>query len=455
MHIQTLETCHAERVKQLDSFDPAERRAALEQLAASAAPAAGENVNMHIHTFFSYNAENWSPSHVAWGCRQKGLYAAGIIDFDVIDGMDEFFAAGETLGLRTNVGVETRVFYREYADKEITSPGEPGVHYVVGAGFCKTFPADSPQAVTLAAYRQNAQERNIALVNRINPNVGAIAVDYATDVLPLVPTGSATERHIISGYINKSQKVFDGEALVGFWSELLGIDREAAAALIADRPSMEDKVRAKLAKRGGFGYEQPTEKTFPPMEDFFAWVKSCDAIPMEAWLDGTTDGEKDARAILECSVSKGAQAFSIVPDRNWNISDPEAKALKVSNLRNVVALCDEMDIPINIGTEMNKGGLPFVDDLNGPVLSEFKASFIRGAQVMVGHAVCTRFADFAYVSDAAVSEFADRKVRNDFFAAVGALPPMDTKTADALRALGTEAARSAIFDSLKATNWIV
>lgn len=441
--------------KQLDAFDPQKRLEALKTLAASGpAPAAtGENVNMHIHTFFSYNAEGWSPSHVAWGCRQKGLYAAGIIDFDVIDGMDEFFRAGELLGLRTNVGVETRVFYREYADKEIDSPGEPGVHYIDAVGFTKNFPKGSPQAVTLAAYRQNAQDRNIALVSRINPHVGDIAIDYAKDVLPLTPTGSATERHIIAAYVNKSLKVFSGDKLTAYWSGLLGLDKEKTAALLADRPNMEDKVRSKLAKRGGFGYEQPSEKTFPLMEDFCAWVKSCGAIPMESWLDGTSAGEKDAKALLECSVAKGTQCFSIVPDRNWNIKDAEQKALKVANLRKVVQLCDAMELPINIGTEMNKGGLPFVDDLNGPVLSEFKRSFIRGAQVMVGHAVCARFADFAYVSDAAVSEFKSAKARNDFFAAVGALPPVDLQIAEKMRAAGSAKARAAIFDSVKAGVW--
>lgn len=448
MNFQSLE-------KHLDSFDPQKRLEALKALAATGpAPAAtGENVNMHIHTFFSYNAEGWSPSHVAWGCRQKGLYAAGIIDFDVIDGMDEFFHAGELLGLRTNVGVETRVFYREYADKEIDSPGEPGVHYIDAVGFAKKFPAGSPQAVTLAAYRQNAQNRNIALVGRINPHVGDIAIDYAKDVLPLTPTGSATERHIIAAYVNKSLQLFSGDRLTGLWSDLLGVDGKTAAALLADRPSMEDKVRSKLAKRGGPGYEQPTEKTFPLMEDFCAWVKSCDAVPMESWLDGTSEGEKDAQAILECSVAKGTQCFSIVPDRNWNIKDAAVKAVKVSNLRKVAQLCDAMDLPINIGTEMNKGGLPFVDDLNGPVLSEFRQSFIRGAQILAGHAICTRFGDFAYVSDAAVSELKTRKARNAFFAAVGALPPVDLKTGNALRALGTDAARSAIFNSVKSGAW--
>ncbi len=441
--------------KQLDSFDPAGRRAALEQLIADGpAPAPeGENVNMHIHSFFSYNAEGWSPSHIAWACKQHGLQAAGIIDFDVLDGMNEFYAAGEALGLRTNVGVETRVFYREYADKEIDSPGEPGVHYIDGVGFAKSFPEGSPQAETLAAYRQNAQNRNIALIERINPHVPDIAIDYAADVLPLSPSGTPTERHIISAYVTQSLKAFEGEKRTAFWAGILGIEPAEAETLLKDRPTMEDKVRSRFAKRGGLGYRQPTEETFPPMEDFCAWVASCDAIPMESWLDGTSDGEKDAQAILECSVSKGTQAFSIVPDRNWNIRDAEAKAVKVANLRTVVSLCDQMDIPINIGTEMNKRGLPFVDDLNGPVLSEFKQSFIRGARIMVGHALCTRFADFPYVGTAAAAEFADRKARNDFFAAVGALPAVSAARADQLRDLGSEAARSALFDSVRAGAW--
>lgn len=95
------------------------------------------NVNMHLHSHFSFNAENWAPTKIAEECSAAGLDAAGLIDFDVLDGLDEFFAAGERLGLRSIVGLETRVFYNEFADKEIDSPGEPGVHYMDGIGFCK------------------------------------------------------------------------------------------------------------------------------------------------------------------------------------------------------------------------------------------------------------------------------------------------------------------------------
>lgn len=440
----------------LDSFDREERQQALRALMETTpAPAASsDNVNMHIHTFYSYNAEAWSPSHVAWGCRQQGLHAAGIIDFDVLDGLEEFYAAGEWLGLRTNVGLETRVYYREFADHEIDSPGEPGVHYIDGVGFTRVPEPGTPEATTLAAYRENAQRRNLALVQRINPHVSEIAVDYMADVLPLTPGGAPTERHIIAAYVNKAQTAFpESTRLVDYWRGLLGLERETVEALIADRPALEERVRSKLAKQGGYGYETPTEATFPPMEDFCAWVRACGAMPMESWLDGTSSGEQQAERLLDTSLSKGCVCFSIVPDRNWNIKNPDEKAKKVANLRRVVELCADRHLPINIGTEMNKRGLPFVDDLDGPVLREFKAPFIEGAQILVGHSIAGRFADFPYVGPAAEQAFPNRRERNAFYAKVGALPPVDQRIGDALRAMGTERAYGVLHDSAAAGQW--
>ena len=51
-----------------------------------------ENVNLHFHSFYSYNAEYWSPTRIAWESKKKALYASGIIDFDVLSGLEEFFS---------------------------------------------------------------------------------------------------------------------------------------------------------------------------------------------------------------------------------------------------------------------------------------------------------------------------------------------------------------------------
>ena len=134
-------------------------------------------------------------------------------------------------------------------------------------------------------------------------------------------------------------------------------------------------MRAKFAKRGGFGYVQPTPTTFPKVEEFFAWVKSCGAIPMESWLDGTSAGESNPKELLELSVSKGAAALNLIPERNWNIKDPAQKSVKLGKLAEIISIADGLGLPINIGTEMNKGGQPFTDPLDVPELCGFKRIF--------------------------------------------------------------------------------
>jgi len=430
--------------EQLDSFDATERREALGRLAAEHGDALGPegtNVNLHFHSFFSYNAEGYSPSHIAWEARKAGLYAAGLCDFDVLDGLEEFFEAGFTVGLRTTVHVETRVYLKEYAGVDISSPGEPGVTYIMGAGFAGAPAEGTAQARELRGYRSRARERNIALVNRINGHLPDIALDYERDVLPLTPAGTATERHIIEAYVNRARTVFaHPEQTAGFWSRVLDRDREETVALMADRPALEEAVRARLVKRGGLGYEQPSPETFPPAEEFIAWVRSCGAIPMIAWLDGTSPGEEDTHALLSCLTGKGAAAVNMIPDRNWNVADPDTRRRKLAKLAEVVQAASELGLPLNVGTEMNKKGLPFVDDLAVDALRPYRDVFLRGARILVGHSLLLRFAGVSYVGEWAQAEFQSVAAKNDFFESVGGLPPLGSRVARELEQSGRDAA---------------
>lgn len=434
----------------LDLSDPVARREALRALAALPlpTPAASENLNLHFHSFFSYNAEGWSPSHIAWAAHRAGLYAAGLCDFDVLDGQEEFLQAGELLGLRATVNVETRAYVGEYADAEITSPGEPGVTYVMGAGFARPLREGSAEALRLADFRQAARTRNVELVARINPHLPDLAVDYEADVLPLTPLGGATERHLISAYVNKARAAFaSDEAVSQFWSGVLGRPPEDIRGMLGT-PALEELVRSKLVKQGGFGYVQPSPDTFPPIEDFMRWVAACGAVPMITWLDGISAGERNPRGLLECLIAKGGAALNIIPDRNWNLKDPATRELKIANLRAIVAAAEDLGLPLNIGTEMNKAGLPFVDDLSGAVLAEFRGSFLRGARIMVGHSVLARYAGRSYATCGCE---ASRK--NALFESVGALPPVTSALADRLVELGEERAFAAIKDAAAGGQW--
>ena len=426
----------------LDAFAPAERRAALEAAAPRArSAAAGGNVNMHLHSFNSFNALGWSPSHVALEARQQGLYAAALCDFDVLDGMEEFLAAGRLLGLRVAVHLETRAYVRELAEVDINSPGEHGVTYMMGAGFVRPPAAGSAEAATLAAFRSQARRRNEELVARVNAALPRIAVDYGRDVLPQTPGGNATERHIIRGYVRRAEQEFPAAAdRAAFWAGVLAVDAARAGALLADPPALEEQVRSRLAKRGGLGYEAPTERTFPPVDDFVRWVAACGAIPMFCFLDGSSGGEKDPRRLLECMTAKGVTAVNIVPDRNWNLKKDAAE--KQAKLAEFVETAEGMGLPMNIGTEMNRLGQPFVDDLAVPALAPYAEKFRSGARVMVGASILSLYAGLPF----------DRG--SPLFEQVGALPPLEAAAADALLAAGRERALACIHDSAAAGRWL-
>ena len=440
----------SEKTAALDSFSPETRAAALNALAAGTFPAPGTNFNMHCHSFFSYNADGWSPSRVAYECRSRGLCAAALCDFDVLDGLEEFLAAGRLLALRTAVHLETRAYVPELAACDISSPGEPGVTYIMGCGFVREPAAGTPQAATLSALREGAQERNLALIARVNAALPAIAIDYARDVLPLTPKGVATERHIVRAYRVQAEKTFaDAAARAVFWAPLLACDAAAYPALEAVLPKLEDLIRNALAKRGGIGYIQPDEETFPLADDFTRWVKACDAIPTIAWLDGTSGGEADAGRLLDLMTAKGCAALNIIPDRNWNLKRPDEAAVKQAKLAEIIAGCVVRDLPVNIGTEMNKGGLPFVDELAGPVLNRYAPVFVQGMQVMVGQSVLARYAGAPYLGARAAAEFPNIARRNAFYAAVGTLPALTEPDAARLQEAGPDKAFSLLADAAR------
>ena len=177
----------------VNNFDLSTRRQALAQLATEEDfPAVGNFVNAHAHTFYSFNYKGYSPSRFVLEAKREGLEMGGIVDFDVLDGLEEFWEASRLLDLKGCVGIESRVFVPEFSDCVINSPGEPGISYHMGTGFTST---DIPEAaqVFLDNMRSTSAERNQAMVKRVNEFLSPLVLDYDLDVLPLTPNGNATE----------------------------------------------------------------------------------------------------------------------------------------------------------------------------------------------------------------------------------------------------------------------
>ncbi len=410
--------------EQLNDFDPAVRARALETLMTHARAGeielAGERpvANMHCHTFFSFNAYGYSPTGLAWLAKRNGYRLAGTVDFDVLDAVDEFLNACDVVGVRGSTGLETRVFVPEFVNDELSSPGEPGVTYHMGIGFTSSQVPAEVQPV-LEDLAQRAEQRNRGMVERLNAYLEPVYVDYDRDVLPLTPSGNATERHMLVAYaLAAEQQAEDPDA---FWAEKLHMDKAAVAELRKKTPNFYNQVRAKLMKRGGVGYVQPDEGSFPRLEDVHRLIVACGALPCIAWLDGTTSGEQKLDQLLEMMIDKGVVAMNIVPDRNWNIADPEMRKKKVRNLYEAVATAQKLQLPLNVGTEMNAYGNRLVDDFDAPDLAPVRQAFLDGAHFIYGHTAFQRSLSLGYQSEWACYWLPARLERNAFYGHVGYL----------------------------------
>jgi hypothetical protein len=405
-------------VEKLDSFDAGVRREALEKLAALKAdefPVPGTDINCHAHTFYSYNAYGYSPSHFAWLARLRGLAAAGVVDFDVLDALDEFLAAAGLLGLKGCVSVESRVFVPEFADRVINSPGEPGIAYHMGIGFTTTDLQPEPAAF-LAGMRKRANDRTRDLTERVNAYTSPVELDYEKDVLPLAPNGNATERHVCFAYARKAAEMFaDSGALADFWCAKLDVSVDELD--LPDGGKLQGVIRAKTMKRGGVGYVQPGPESFPTMADMNRFVLQSNAIPALTWLDGTSDGEQAIGELIDISIASGVAAVNIIPDRNFT---PGVKDEKLANLYDIVDRAEALHLPVLVGTEMNSPGNKFVDAFDTAELKPLVPVFLKGANITYAHSVLQQAAGLGYLSDWAGGAFENVAAKNEFYEAFGA-----------------------------------
>ena len=404
----------------LDSFDAAERGASLAALNAMAADGrvalapTDEAINLHCHTFFSYNPYGYSPSKFAWLARKAGLAVAGIVDFDVLDGVEEFLSVGAALGLKVCAGLETRVYLPEFSDCVMNSPGEPGISYHMGVGFPRAQLEPTQQAF-ISDLRRTSERRNRELTERVNEYLSPAVLDYDADVMSLTPAGNATERHICLAYALRAQSTFPDQAqLSRFWADKLGADVSGFDSPIGFQ--LQLLIRAKTMKKGGPGYAQPDSGSFPWLAATNQFILAAGGIPTHTWLDGTSDGEQRIEELLQVAMSTGVAAINVIPDRNYT---PGSADTKLANLRRVVEVAEHRGLLVVAGTEMNSPGHKLVDDFGSAELAPLLPAFQRAAFAVYAHSALQRHAEIGYMSDWATRHFPKLADRAEFYQEVG------------------------------------
>jgi hypothetical protein len=407
--------------KRLNNFDATVRKNALKEVVDHfntgklKAAEASKLHNMHCHTIYSYNGYAFSPSYIAYLAKKEGWFAAGIVDFDVLDAVDEFLNACKMLNIRALCGVETRAYLNEFSDKVINSPGEPGIAYHMGIGFTSS-KLPSPDTINfLKTMKERAATRTKVLVDKVNSFLKPVILDFEKDAAPLTPKGNVTERHVCEAYENKAIEIFPNKTdRAIFWSEKLGINIDEANQLINDSVALQGLIRSKTMKSGGVGYVKAGPESFPPVQEFNDFIIASGGIPTIAWLNGLTPGEQTAEKLVDHHITLGAAALNIIPDRNWNISNIEEKQQKLKELKRIIQICEDRDMPIIVGTEMNAPGLKLVDSFEAIELKDYVDIFVKGAAIMTAHTILEQEGK-GYLSKWAANKFESKSEKNKYF----------------------------------------
>ena len=167
-------------------------------------PAVPQYINNHIHTTYSFSP--YSPTAAVYAARAEGLCTAGIIDHDSIAGAREFLAAAEMVGMPATIGMECRVDMTgtRLEGRRTNNPDQVGISYMT----IQSVPHDRIDLLDrfFAPFREARNQRNRAMVERINTLLPETGLDFDRDVLPLSMAaggGGVTERHLMYALAKK------------------------------------------------------------------------------------------------------------------------------------------------------------------------------------------------------------------------------------------------------------
>lgn len=122
----------------------------------------------------------------------------------------------------------------------------------------------------------------------------------------------------------------------------------------------------------------------------------------------------------------------------------------MQKLYEIVKLADKLDLPLNVGTEMNTYGNKLIDDFDVPELEPVREAFLDGAYFIYGHTVMQRALGLGYQSTWTKSHLPSRREKNAFYTRVGRLVPPGVAGLTRVKSLDTNIGPKEILQRLKA-----
>ena len=284
-------------------------------------PAVPQYINNHIHTIYSFSP--YSPTAAVYAARAEGLCTAGIIDHDSIAGAREFLAAAEMVGMPATIGMECRVDMTgtRLEGRRTNNPDQVGISYMT----IQSVPHDRIDLLDrfFAPFREARNQRNRAMVERINALLPETGLDFDRDVLPLSMAaggGGVTERHLMYALAKKLTAGYGrGEGLTAKLEEM-GL-------------ALSEKQRAQML-----------DGTYPFYEyDLLGILKS--AFVPKIYIDAAGECPKLADVVRLCREADACLCYAYLGDVAESVTgDKKAQKFEDDYLEDVFRCLREEDV---------------------------------------------------------------------------------------------------------------
>ena len=354
-----------------------------------AQPVRGQDVNNHIHSFYSFSP--YSPAKAVYRSWDAGLLTTGIMDHDSISGAEEFIEAGRILGIATTIGAELRAsFAGTLLDgKRVNNPDQTTVTYVAMHGIPHTAIADVKKFFAPICVARGV--RNRAMLVRINALLDdpQLVVDYERDVVPISmaqEAGSITERHLLFALANKMvQRFGQGRALVDFLQEKLGIEvagkvRELLLSESNDFYAYDllNVLKAQMVEQ----FYVPATAEAPPIKDVAEFCGKHGIVLAYAYLGDVGDsvtGDKKTQKFEDDFLD---DVFTTITQLGFKAVTYMAARNSKQQLDRLRALCVANEMFQISGEDINQPRQKFIcEAMRSP---EF-ANLVAAAWALIGH----------------------------------------------------------------------
>ncbi len=404
--------------------------------------------NLLARTFFSGSQDEFSPSRLVWEAVVRGLSVIGSADTGNLGALGEMLAAGDALRIRATVSMLAKTFCPDLAGTSVNCPGQPGFVLALGGGFVKVPDGKGGAGALFAQLLEAERRRGSELLDRINPYMAPLKLEYEADVLPLLPGGNPEVRHIAKAYAAKAEAHFpDRDDRVVFWADVLGRPPQDAECLLNEGVSFLEVLEDRIRKTAP---EDLSPEGYPGTVEFLTAVREAGAVPCVMWNGGGEGVETEVEAWVDRLVEWGVRGVAVIPDRIWNVPDAEAKTANLAALDRLLTASRRRGIRVLAGSPMDGPRQKFVDSFDAPELAPYFRDFVDSAFWLYGHTVLTGVGGGMGVGSRWAARFfaGDRERENGFFIEAGRKAPPGRMAGGRLTGIGAASLPEEILSAL-------